>query len=54
MNLRLTLCLCLCLLLLGGGRVLSNNDIGYIETFSLAEDREKALEELIPGTEDYY
>ncbi len=28
--------------------------LGFVETFALAEDREKALEELIPGTEDYY
>ena len=29
-------------------------EIGYIETFALAEDREAALSQLIPGTEDYY
>ncbi len=29
-------------------------EIGYIETFALAEDREAALGQLIPGTEDYY
>ncbi len=28
--------------------------LGFVETFALAEDREKALKELIPGTEDYY
>ena len=28
--------------------------IGYIEDFSLAEDRTKPLKQLIPGTEDYY
>ena len=28
--------------------------IGYIEDFSLAEDRAKPLKQLIPGTEDYY
>ena len=28
--------------------------IGFIEDFSLAQDRAKALELLIPGTEDYY
>ena len=28
--------------------------IGFVETFALAEDRAKALEQLIPGTEDYY
>ena len=30
------------------------NTIGYIEEFSLAEDRKIALTELIPGTRDYY
>ena len=30
------------------------NSIGYIEKFSLAEDRTQALAELIPGTRDYY
>lgn len=29
-------------------------EIGYMETFSLAEDREAALRELVPGTDDYY
>ena len=29
------------------------NSIGYIEKFSLAEDRKQALAELIPGTRDY-
>ena len=29
-------------------------DIGYVESFSLAADRAKALEQLTPGTEDYY
>jgi hypothetical protein len=29
-------------------------DIGYIETFSLAGDRDAALKELVPGTDDYY
>jgi hypothetical protein len=28
--------------------------IGFVETFALAEDRSKVLEQLIPGTEDYY
>jgi hypothetical protein len=28
--------------------------IGFEETFALAEDRAEALKELIPGTEDYY
>ena len=30
------------------------NEIGYIETFALAKEREAALAQLIPGTEDYY
>lgn len=29
-------------------------EIGFIETFALAKDREVALAQLIPGTEDYY
>jgi hypothetical protein len=29
-------------------------EIGYVEQFSLAKDREEALKQLIPGTEDYY
>ena len=29
-------------------------EIGFIEDFALAEDREEALKQLIPGTRDYY
>ncbi len=29
-------------------------EIGYVETFSLAPDREAALKELVPGTDDYF
>ena len=29
-------------------------EIGYVETFSLADDREAALRELVPGTDDDY
>jgi hypothetical protein len=32
----------------------AENEIGYIERFALAADREKVLTELVPGTEDYY
>lgn len=32
----------------------SAEEIGFIEDFSLAEDRTQALAQLIPGTEDYY
>src|SRR5436190_24305871 len=30
------------------------NEVGFIEKFALAPDREKALGELVPGSEDYY
>jgi len=30
------------------------NEVGFIERFALAGDREKALAELVPGSEDYY
>jgi hypothetical protein len=30
------------------------NEVGYIEKFALAADREKVLGELVPGSEDYY
>ena len=33
---------------------LQAGQIGYVEEFSLAKDREAALKQLIPGTEDYY
>src|SRR5579864_2433472 len=29
-------------------------EIGFVEDFALAKDREEALKKLIPGTEDYY
>jgi hypothetical protein len=29
-------------------------EIGYVETFSLADDRAAALKELVPGTDDFY
>jgi len=29
-------------------------EIGFVEDFSLSSDRETALGQLIPGTEDYY
>src|SRR6188768_2168940 len=29
-------------------------DVGYVEDFALARDRAAALQQLIPGTEDYY
>lgn len=30
------------------------NEVGFIEKFALAADREKVLGELVPGSEDYY
>lgn len=33
---------------------LADNEIGFIERFALAPDREKALGELVPGSEEYY
>ena len=49
----------LCFLVVGclavGARPAAATDvIGFVETFALAEDRSKVLEQLIPGTEDYY
>lgn len=32
----------------------AENEIGYIERFALAPDREKVLGELVPGSEDFY
>ncbi len=32
----------------------ADTDIGFIETFALASDREAMLGQLVPGTEDYY
>jgi hypothetical protein len=40
--------------LLAAGTAVSAGEIGYVEDFALAKDRVKALEKLIPGTEDYY
>ena len=33
---------------------LAENEIGFIERFALAADREKALAELVPGSEEFY
>ena len=32
----------------------AENEIGFIEKFALAPDREAVLDQLVPGTEDYY
>ncbi len=42
-----------CSVLLNPGRAAAQ-EIGFAETFALAENREEALKQLIPGTEDYY
>ncbi len=42
-----------CLAALVAGTALGQ-EIGYIESFSLAPDREAALKELVPGTDDYF
>ncbi len=49
MKMRLMAVLSLALALCGRAQ-----EIGYIETFSLAGDREAALKELVPGTDDDY
>ena len=36
------------------GDTSANEGIGFLELFALAEDREKAIADLIPGTEDFY
>lgn len=41
-------------LLLGILPLHAENEIGFIERFALAADREKALGELVPGSEEYY
>ena len=43
----------LCLALLSAS-ALAENEIGFIERFALAADREKALGELVPGSQEYY
>lgn len=42
------------LVLLAAPLARGDNEIGFIERFALASDREKVLTELVPGTEDYY
>lgn len=32
----------------------AENEIGFVEKFALAPDREAVLDQLVPGTEDYY
>jgi len=39
---------------LAASQVAANDVIGFVERFALAEDRAEVLQELIPGTEEYY
>lgn len=41
-------------LLLGVLPLAAENEIGFIEQFALAPDRAAVLDQLVPGTEDYY
>jgi hypothetical protein len=49
-----TACLAMGVVMLMGAAARCDNDIGFVEQFSLASDRGAQLEQLIPGTEDYY
>ena len=49
MNAKTVAVVCLALAWLGHAQ-----EIGYVETFSLAGDRDAALKELVPGTDDYF
>ena len=49
MKIKLALWSCCALLVTAAAQ-----EIGYIETFSLATNREAALKELVPGTDDYF
>ena len=44
----------LCLAALFSGTAPSQQEIGFIEKFALAANRDDVLKQLIPGTEDYY
>lgn len=46
--------LLLVVLMMGSFSVDAANDIGFDELFSLSTDRQQALKQLIPGSEDYY
>lgn len=47
------LCCCLSLILLPGNSQ-AGNEVGFEELFALSADREAALKQLVPGTEEYY
>ena len=49
MNRKTVAVICLALAWLGRAQ-----EVGYVETFSLAGDRDAALKELVPGTDDFF
>ena len=51
---RWIIALCAFIVVSQSSRLRAQQDVGFIEDFALASDREKALQLLIPGTEDYY
>ena len=60
-NCKLAFCLVACLVATSAGengiigsRNLEAQEIGFLEDFALAKDREKVLKQLVPGTEKYY
>ncbi|MDA7677984.1 hypothetical protein N8577_01910 [Akkermansiaceae bacterium] len=46
--------LCALIVMSQSSSLIAQQDVGFIEDFALASDREKVLQLLIPGTEDYY
>lgn len=52
MKYRFTLVGMMSLCLFSNGQAI--NEIGFIESFALAENREASLQQLVPGTEEYY
>jgi hypothetical protein len=51
---RWIIALCALIVVSQSSSLRAQQDVGFIEDFALASDREKALQLLIPGTEDYY
>lgn len=51
---RWIIALCASIVVTHSSSLIAQQEVGFIEDFALASDREKALQLLIPGTEDYY
>ena len=51
---RWIIALCASILVTHSSSLIAQQEVGFIEDFALASDREKALQLLIFGTEDYY